>query len=83
MFFNIPYVTLNNNFHSLGMAFQLGNQLRLSNSNSTREIHKYVEDWNNKKHSITKIEPTKVNSEDFMKIQAETYIRELKQKLKK
>ena len=82
-FQNIPYVTLNNNFHSLGMAFQLGNQLRLSNSNSTREIHKYVEDWNNKKHSITKIEPTKVNSEDFMKIQAETYIRELKQKLKK
>ncbi len=82
-FHNIPYVTLNNNFHSLGMAFQLGNQLRLSNSNSTREIHKFVEDWNNKKHSITKIEPTKVNSEDFMKIQAETYIRELKQKLKK
>ena len=82
-FQNIPYITLNNNFHSLGMAFQLGNQLRLSNSNSTREIHKFVQDWNNKKHSNTKIEPTRVNSEDFMKIQAETYIRELKQKLKK
>ena len=39
-FQNIQFITLNNNFHSLGMAFQLGNQLRLSNSNSTREIHK-------------------------------------------
>jgi hypothetical protein len=82
-FQNIPYIILNNNFHSLGIAFQLGNQLRLSKSNSTREIHKFIEDWNNKKHSTTKIEPSNVNSEDFMKIQAETYIREIKQKLKK
>lgn len=80
-FEKIPYITLNNNFHSLGMVHNLVNQLRLSNINTTREIHKFVAEWNNRKHSSTKIEPIRVNSEDFMKIQAETYIREIKQKL--
>jgi hypothetical protein len=81
-FKNIPYIVLNNNFHSLGIVYQLGNQLRLTNSNTTREIHNFIKDWNNKKHSTTKIEPNRVDNKEYLSIQAETYIRDLKQRLK-
>lgn len=82
-FKTIPYLTLKNNFHSLGIAYQFANQLKLSNSNSTRQIHDFTNKWNNDKHSKTNIEPSKVSPDNFMKIQAETYIRELRSKIKK